>query len=125
MSINVQQSIEVHAFREASFIIDESGVAETVRTWLDQDGQHPELSDVDLHNVLAGWVGAAFAGLPLTEANVVRVLRTSPVKYEASEDDVCDITQQVLGAMDSLPLPTCDEPLMRSHGNGDDAGPRP
>lgn len=78
MSINVQQSIEVHAFREASFIIDESGVAETVRTWLDQDGQHPELSDVDLHNVLAGWVGAAFAGLPLTEANVVRVLRTSP-----------------------------------------------
>ncbi|MEV4666355.1 hypothetical protein [Microbacterium sp. LWO12-1.2] len=114
MSTNIQQSTEVHAFQEASFIIDESAVAEKVRYWLDQDGQHPELSDVDIHNVLSGWLGTALTGLPLTEGNVVRVLRTSPVKYAASEEDVRELTEQVLGAMDPLPLPPRDKPMTKS-----------
>lgn len=114
MSTNTQQPIETYAFQEASFIIDESAVAEKVRYWLDQDGQHPELSDVDIHNVLSGWLATALAGLPLNEVNVVRMLRAAPVKYVASEEDVREITDQVLGAMDPLPLPPRDKPLTKS-----------
>lgn len=114
MSTHIEQSTESYAFAQSSFIIDESGVAEKVRYWLDQDGQHPEVSDVDIHNVLSGWLAAALAGLPLAEKSVVTVLRTTPVRYEASVDDVREITAQVLGAMDSLPMPPRDKPLTKS-----------
>ena len=118
MSTNTQQDIETAAFQEASFIIDESATAEKVRRWLDEDGQHPELSDIDIHNVLSGWLGAGLAGLALTEDNVVRMLRTSRVKYVATAEDVREMTQQVLGAMDSRPMPSLDEPLTKSMWEG-------